>query len=79
MSCPVGQQRRLINHVGVGLGKLYPDTGGRRFRIGKAHAGDAVGLLVEEDDVGDLAQLGALFSDVVFDLEQGRGIILRAT
>ncbi len=53
-----------------------PHTGLGRLGGGKAHAGDAGGLAVEEDDVGDFADFGAFVADVFFDFEGGGGVLL---
>lgn len=56
--------------------KIYPDACFRSFRITEAYTCHAVGFFVEEDDVGDVGDLGAFFTDVFFDVEDGGGVFL---
>lgn len=53
-----------------------PHTGLGRLGGGEAHGGDAGGLAVEEDDVGDFSDFGAFVADVFFDFEGGGGVFL---
>lgn len=47
-----------------------------RIRVEKSDAGNSVGLLIVQHDVGHLPQLGTLFTDVFLDVENGSRIIL---
>lgn len=61
-----------------GAGETYPDASLGCLGVAVSHAGDSVEFLVEEDDVGDFSQLGALFADVLFDVEYRRRVVLKS-
>lgn len=63
--------------IGDKGGNWYPNASFRALGVAEAHAGYAVGFLVEEDDVGDGGDFGAFFADVFFNVEDGGRVLLR--
>ena len=57
-------------------GGAYPYASFRGLGIRVAHRGNTLGFFVEEDDVGDGADLGAFVADIFFNVEDGGGVLL---
>lgn len=57
-------------------GESYPHARFRSFFIRVAYRSNAIGLLIEEDDVGNVANFGAFVADVFFDVEDCGGVFL---
>ena len=58
--------------------RAYPYTSLRCLCVRVTDACHAIGFLVEEHYVGDVAQFGAFFADVLLDIEDSGGILLDA-
>lgn len=58
------------------IGQTYAHTSRSSFGCGKPDARNAVGFFVEEDDIGNVADLGAFVTDIFFYIEDGAGVFL---
>ena len=54
----------------------YPNARLGGLGIGISHTSHALGLLVEEDDVGDVTEFRTFVANVFFDFEDGGRIFL---